>query len=446
MKLGGIWRSTWPGSGGGGGTGDSTKSWSIYGNTVTTNPFIGPKNNFSFNIQANSKLLLQVNPDSTVNVKTRILPADSSEQAATTKWVKKDVEKILLFDSTFDTTQVNAKTIALHVNTSKMASITYVNSLFNSVTSFDGWALTGNNGTDTAVNFIGNIDNTSLKFKVNNTLAGMLDADFLNTFFGLKACFSCATTGAATEITAIGNNALYFNTIGYNNTAVGYNSLGNNTIGSSNTAVGVNSLMNNVSGYNNTAIGIDAGVLETTLVNATAIGANAKVGISDAVSIGDTATNTNVGIGTAYPESKLHVKGGVICNSARIGDDWFFTKKITLTPSDVYSGNSTPILAIDAPTSDYAIDVISTSVYMQFNSTPYVNSAAIKLNYNTGTDYYTNELFDVSAGASTGIKLIALAKGSTFLTETPIYIQFSADNVSGDSNVNVYIYYRLVKI
>jgi hypothetical protein len=169
IKLGGVWRSSWPSGGGGGtGSGDSTKSWSLYGNTVTTNPYIGPKNNFSFNIQANSKLLLQVNPDSTVKVKTRILPADSSEQAATTKWVKKDVEKILLFDSTFDITQVNAKTIALHVNTSNMASNTYVNSLFNSVTTFDGWATTGNNGTDSTTNFAGTKDNTPFILKANN--------------------------------------------------------------------------------------------------------------------------------------------------------------------------------------------------------------------------------------------------------------------------------------
>ena len=69
--------------------------------------------------------------------------------------------------------------------------------------------------------------------------------------------------GSVGNNTAVGHEALSNNTptSGYGtiNTAMGYQALYNNTYGYQNTAVGVSALVGNTTGYNNVAIGYDAG-------------------------------------------------------------------------------------------------------------------------------------------------------------------------------------------
>ena len=72
--------------------------------------------------------------------------------------------------------------------------------------------------------------------------------------------------------TAIGDGALYKNTIGYENTAIGSNTLYNNIDGYENTAIGSYSLNNNTEGYKNTAIGSEALYSNKEGLNNTAIG------------------------------------------------------------------------------------------------------------------------------------------------------------------------------
>ena len=87
----------------------------------------------------------------------------------------------------------------------------------------------------------------------------------------------------ASNNTANGANALYYNTTGYYNTVNGVNALYNNTTGSNNTASGVSALFYNTTGYYNTASGASAGfyIADGTTPNQTSnysvlLGANAK--------------------------------------------------------------------------------------------------------------------------------------------------------------------------
>ncbi|MBK9074866.1 MAG: tail fiber domain-containing protein [Flavobacteriales bacterium] len=130
----------------------------------------------------------------------------------------------------------------------------------------NAWGLQGNAGTDTAVNFIGTTDATSLRFKVNGQRAGLLDG--INIAFGVDAlneatgAFDNAAFGnrALSSITggyenlAVGIDALAMMTDGTDNCAVGYGALENCTTSSGNTGVGALALRNN-QGYYNTGVG-----------------------------------------------------------------------------------------------------------------------------------------------------------------------------------------------
>jgi hypothetical protein len=116
------------------------------------------------------------------------------------------------------------------------------------------WHLTGNTGTNPAINFLGTIDNKDLVFRRNNIRSGLLGST--NTSFGSDALTATTTS---TNNTAIGANALMRTTTGGWNTAVGQNSLINNTTGANNTAVGNEALVNLIGGSANVGIGRQSG-------------------------------------------------------------------------------------------------------------------------------------------------------------------------------------------
>ncbi|WNM19921.1 beta strand repeat-containing protein [Flavobacterium capsici] len=135
----------------------------------------------------------------------------------------------------------------------------------------NAWGLNGNAGTDSTINFIGTTDLASLRFKVQNLPAGILDnSQRLTTYFGIMA--GASDTGF--DNVGIGFGALKLNVIGNGNTAlgsealsknlsdwntaVGYKAMEDNTIGVSNVALGSGSLRYNKAGSNAVAIGNDA--------------------------------------------------------------------------------------------------------------------------------------------------------------------------------------------
>jgi len=118
---------------------------------------------------------------------------------------------------------------------------------------------------------------TSVVYASNNTANGANalyynTTGYYNTASGVSALHN-NTTGNYN--TASGANALYYNTTGSSNTASGASALHNNTTGSNNTASGVSALFYNTTGYYNTASGVNALYNNTTGSNNTASGANA---------------------------------------------------------------------------------------------------------------------------------------------------------------------------
>ena len=217
------------------------------------------------------------------------------------------------------------------------------------LTSFNalGWSLTGNTGTVDGTNFIGNIDNQPLNFRINNLPAGRITNDargettlgykansttpnlFYNTSIGYQAGLSLGN--ASNRNTLIGANAGF--AIGNNSTrnmAIGELALPSLTIGNNNMAMGQSAGNLVSSGDFNLFMGAGTGLTApgpaTSLVlignaasadpglrNAIAIGDGAAVTANHSMVLGGVDANAvNVGIGVTEPLAKLHVLDGHI--------------------------------------------------------------------------------------------------------------------------------------
>jgi len=165
--------------------------------------------------------------------------------------------------------------------------------LLISASVFPQWSLTGNSGTNPAINFVGTTDSKSLIFKSFNIYSGYVGAGDA-TAFGKGALETQITTrliprpneGQFIENTAIGYYAL-FSTQTFGNTACGAHALEFCSAGSYNTAVGGMALQSTTAGCYNTCIGYDSGINSASLFNTTVIGSCASVTASNWVRIGD---------------------------------------------------------------------------------------------------------------------------------------------------------------
>ena len=113
--------------------------------------------------------------------------------------------------------------------------------------------------------------------------------------------------------TALGTNALYFNSTGYNNVGVGTLSLQNNSTGRQNTAVGSKSLYSNISGFQNTAVG-DSALYKNTGNYNTAIGYNAGSNVTTGANLTLIGIDANPSSPTAIDQITL---GNIFVSSLR---------------------------------------------------------------------------------------------------------------------------------
>ncbi|WP_412468552.1 hypothetical protein [Pedobacter sp. KLB.chiD] len=263
-----------------------------------------------------------------------------------------------------------------------------------------GWSLTGNAGTNSAVNFLGTTDNQDLLFKRNNVLLGRLYVNSLA--FGIS---SLPASSIGSYNNAFGSNTLTRNTTGSANTALGWTSFPNNTTGSANVGVGWrtgeanttgnqniavgNEALNinetgsfniaignaatststsssfnimigsganvDTEGGSNLALGTGANVSGTNLTNASAIGTGAQVTASNSLVLGQVANSsanipvTKVGIGVTAPNSTLQINGSVSASIITVNASYSVTdndftiiiKRIDSSPISITLPNAT---------------------------------------------------------------------------------------------------------
>ena len=219
-----------------------------------------------------------------------------------------------------------------------------------STTQAQSWSLTGNAGTNPATNFIGTTDNQPLKLRVNNGVAGEVNAGTGKTAFGYGAgqggtgSYSVAigymalTTNAYYYNTAVGALSLFKNSNGAYNTALGYDVLYNNTSGNFNTGVGTGSFSFNTSGKSNSALGCyslnantygsyNVGIGYGALLNTTGSQGNTAVGYiaGNNYDLGyyNTILGAYSGGSFAGQYNMIAIGQGVVCpdnSTARIGN------------------------------------------------------------------------------------------------------------------------------
>jgi hypothetical protein len=121
---------------------------------------------------------------------------------------------------------------------------------------------------------------------------------------------------------------------------------------------------------------------------------------------------------------------------------------LTIASADVLTLNSTPITIVGA-VAGYAIEVISASVNVDFNTTPYATNTTILLITNGATD----SQFRGGGLLNSSVSNIRIFESNVVSTSTTTQIIENAaltvkvntgDPTAGDSDITVYVKYRLI--
>ncbi len=153
----------------------------------------------------------------------------------------------------------------------------------------DGWGTRGNAGTDTAINFIGPIDNMPLHLSANGKRVAKFNTANATYFIGKGAGQRNAT---GNNNIAIGDSALAVNLSANHNVAIGFYSMKDAT-GSGNIGIGYRTLQK-ISGQNNIGIGYGSLQFAQQGYNNIGVGQNALSNINGG------NDNTGIGINSLY--------------------------------------------------------------------------------------------------------------------------------------------------
>ena len=316
---------------------------------------------------------------------------------------------------------------------------------WQTIVASSGWSLTGNNGIDSATNFIGTLNTKPFIIRVNNVRSGYVDTLTNNTAFGFRTLDS-STTG--TWNTAIGFKSLSGNKNGENNTGLGWGALQFNSSGSFNTASGAVSLYSNTTGSQNTALG------QLALYSNKTGGQNNAIG-SDAMRY-NTSGSSNIGIGftslyfntTGY--SNIGVGTGALFNTSNrsnlvaVGDSALFNNGVgAVNPYEGTLNSAFGSKALFANTTGY-YNTATGSNALKNNSTGVQNTAngtSALVTNTTGsanTAMGLNAMFFNTAGNNnTGLGNAALALNTNGSNNTATGMYALSNNTTGYSNVAI---------
>ncbi len=134
------------------------------------------------------------------------------------------------------------------------------------------------------------------------------------------------------------------------------------------------------------------------------------------------------------------------------GDDGVFciggTAELTIASADVLTLNSTPLTIVSA-VSGYAIEVVSASVKIDSPSSPYATNVGLELICNGATERQAVSLSALNASVTSvrrlGIDTTFAATDTQLIANADLLVQVpTGDPTAGDSDITVYVNYRLI--
>jgi hypothetical protein len=124
------------------------------------------------------------------------------------------------------------------------------------------------------------------------------------------------------------------------------------------------------------------------------------------------------------------------------------TAKLTIATADVLHLNTTPIEIVAAPGAGYAIEVISASMKMVYNSVAYATNTALSLVTSTANLFqFQTEIAQTADCFSKFESEDAAPDGVQFVDNQALNVKVaSGDPTAGDSDITVYVTYRIITL
>jgi hypothetical protein len=132
------------------------------------------------------------------------------------------------------------------------------------------------------------------------------------------------------------------------------------------------------------------------------------------------------------------------------GDNGVFciggSAELTIASADVLTLNSTPLIIVSA-VSGYAIEVVSASRKLDFNTTAYATNTDLQLITSGATSVQAQARINSSVSNTMCIdkSTPALATSTQILANADLLVKVETGNpTAGDSDITIYVHYRLI--
>ena len=126
------------------------------------------------------------------------------------------------------------------------------------------------------------------------------------------------------------------------------------------------------------------------------------------------------------------------------------TAKLTIASADVLHLNTTPIEIVDAPGAGYAIEVISASMKMVYNSATYATNTSLELLTAGATNSQASTVIKNSASTIrrfADATTLASATATQLVENAALNVTVaSGDPTAGDSDITIYVTYRIITL
>jgi hypothetical protein len=125
-----------------------------------------------------------------------------------------------------------------------------------------------------------------------------------------------------------------------------------------------------------------------------------------------------------------------------------YCSSVTIPSADVLTLDSTPYEIVAAPGAGFTIEVISCSVKLAFNSAAYTGGVILRLGTTTGQPVMQNTVLDatqttirpLATTAATTVGYVIMAENAALTIDVPSPV------ATGDSDIEVFVHYRLLSV